>query len=150
MTTYQHALSNRAVVERSLNDVVSVRVAQQLLKPASVQELANKERTEVRIGDTDTLPSATIRLHAHLLNDVGGKLLHRQGADVANELTNDSLAEAVVVQVKNVLDNVVAEGILNEVERVERDLSHELNSLGCLSVALHDWHSQSAAWSIER
>lgn len=66
----------------------------------------------------------------HLLNDVGGELLNRQRADVADELTDDGLAEAVVVKVKDVLHNVVAEGVLHEVEGVEGDLCDELDALG--------------------
>lgn len=66
----------------------------------------------------------------HLLDDVGGELLNRQRADVADELTDDGLAEAVVVEVEDVLHNVVAEGVLHEVQGVEGDLCDELDALG--------------------
>lgn len=64
-----------------------------------------------------------------LLNDVGAELLNREGANVAEELTDDSIAESVVVQVENVLHDIVAIGILNQSEGVVCDFGHELNPL---------------------
>ena len=43
---------------------------------------------------------------SYLLNDIGAELLNRKRADIANELTNDCIAEPVVIQVENVLDNL--------------------------------------------
>lgn len=40
------------------------------------------------------------------LDDVRAELLDGQSADVANELTNDGVAEPVVVQVEDVLDDL--------------------------------------------
>ena len=56
-------------------------------------------------------------------------LLHRQRADVANEGPDERLRKPRVVQVENVLNDVVSERILDEVQRVEDDLSDELNAL---------------------
>jgi len=42
----------------------------------------------------------------YLLNDVGAELLNRKRADVANELTNDCIAEPVVVKIEDVLNNL--------------------------------------------
>jgi hypothetical protein len=42
----------------------------------------------------------------YLLDDVGAEFLDRQGADVASELTDDGIAEPVVVQVENVLNDL--------------------------------------------
>ena len=47
------------------------------------------------LGDTDTF-----------LDDVGTELLHGEGTDIARELPDDGVTEAVVVQVENVLDNL--------------------------------------------
>ena len=66
----------------------------------------------------------------HLLDNIGRELLNRQRADVSNELADDGLTEAVVVEVQDILDNVVAKGVLNKVESIEGDLSHELDALG--------------------
>ena len=46
-------------------------------------------------------PNAT-----NLLDDVRAELLDRQRADVARELPDDSVAEAIVVQVEDVLDDL--------------------------------------------
>ena len=42
----------------------------------------------------------------YLLNNVGAELLDGECTDVANELTDDGIAKPVVVEVKNVLDNL--------------------------------------------
>lgn len=42
----------------------------------------------------------------YLLNDIGTELLDRKGADIPDELTNDCIAEPVVIEVENVLDNL--------------------------------------------
>lgn len=44
--------------------------------------------------------------NTNLFNDVGAELLYRERADIANELANDSVAESVIVQVKDVLNNL--------------------------------------------
>lgn len=87
---------------------------------------------------------------AYLLDDVGTELLDRQRADIASELTDDSVAETVVVQIENVLHDlgadkpmsetrtylrrnsithVVTIGVLHERQRVVRDLVHQLHAL---------------------
>ena len=87
----------------------------------------------------------------HLLDHVGAELLHRQRADVPSELPDNRIAEAVVVQVQDVLNDlrpasvserrrklqlrretcthIVAVRILNERECVVRDLIHKLHAL---------------------
>lgn len=42
----------------------------------------------------------------HLLNDVRAELLHGQGAHVTRELADNRVAEAVVIQVENVLHHL--------------------------------------------
>lgn len=70
----------------------------------------------------------------HLFNDVGAELLHRQDADVADELTDQRLAESDIVQVEDVLNDIVAEGVLDQGQRVEGDLGDELHPLRVGSV----------------
>ena len=65
----------------------------------------------------------------HLLDHVGAELLHRQRADVPSELPDNRIAEAVVVEVEDVLDDVVAVRVLDEGEGVVRDLVDELDAL---------------------
>jgi hypothetical protein len=65
----------------------------------------------------------------HLLNDIGTELLHRESAHVAKELTNDSITEAAVIQVQDVLHHIVAIWILYKRERIVRYLVYELNAL---------------------
>jgi len=84
----------------------------------------------------------------YLLNNVGAELLDGECTDVANELTDDGIAKPVVVEVKNVLDNltkrarqlanpflveeithVVAVRVLDQSQRVVCDLIHELDAL---------------------
>lgn len=44
----------------------------------------------------------------HLLNNVGAEFLNRKGADIADKLTNNCVAEATVVKIKNVLHHLEA------------------------------------------
>jgi hypothetical protein len=42
----------------------------------------------------------------YLLDYIGTELLNGKGADIPDELTNDCIAEPVVIEVENVLDNL--------------------------------------------
>lgn len=42
----------------------------------------------------------------NLLDNVGAELLDRKRANIPSKLANDSIAEAIIVQVKNVLNNL--------------------------------------------
>lgn len=53
-------------------------------------------------------------------------LLHRQAADISNEGSNERFREPGVIEIKNVLNHIVSEWILDEVKRVEDDFSDEL------------------------
>ena len=46
-------------------------------------------------SDTDTL-----------LDDVRAELLHRESTHIARELSDDSVTEAIVVEIEDVLDNL--------------------------------------------
>ena len=39
----------------------------------------------------------------HILNNVGAKLLNRKSTNVPGKLTNDSVTEAVIIQIENIL-----------------------------------------------
>lgn len=96
-----------------LNAVVAKRVAKQLLKTSAVEQLFNEQLARAVLGHTDalqkTLENASRKSHRdhHLLNDVRTEFLHRKRADVASELANNGIAEAVVIQIQNILDNLV-------------------------------------------
>lgn len=73
------------------------RVAKETLEPLLVEKLIDDGATTGSIGNTNAL-----------LDDVRRELLGRESRDVAEELANDGLDEAVVVEVENVLDDVVS------------------------------------------
>lgn len=65
------------------------------------------------LSDTNTLATNTyeymtknITEPCYLFNNVGAELLDGERTHVANELTDDGIAKPVVVEVKNVLDNL--------------------------------------------
>lgn len=43
---------------------------------------------------------------SYLLNDIGAEFLNRKCTNVADELTNDRITKPVIVEVKDVLDNL--------------------------------------------
>ena len=62
-----------------------------------MQELVDEGLARVRLRDPDAL-----------LDNVRAELLYRKSADVAAELPDDTVTEAVVVQVKDVLNHLYA------------------------------------------
>ena len=96
----------------------------------------------------------------YLLNNVGAELLDGERTDVADELTDNGITEPIVVEVKNVLDNltkrthqlaspflveeityVVAVRVLDQSQRIVCDLIHELDALvigGMIDASLKD------------
>lgn len=60
---------------------------------------------------------------------VDNSLLHRQATNISDKGPDEGFRETGVVEIENVLDDVVSEWVLDEVERVEDDLSDELKSL---------------------
>jgi hypothetical protein len=86
----------------------------------------------------------------HLFDDVGTELLDRQDANVADELSDERLAESNIVQVEDVFynkvspqpnlpsnlltDDIVSERVLYQSQGVVGDFSNELNSLRVGSV----------------
>lgn len=136
-----HALRRIRVVESGLNDVIGKRVSEQLLQSVSVQELANKDLSKFRVGHSDAL-----------LNDVGREFLDRESTDVTNELPDEGFTKSVVVEVKNVLNDVVTERILNQRKGVVSDLGHQLDSLsisGVIDAPLQDTASVSVGSDLD-
>ena len=86
---------------------------------------------------------------AYLLDDIGAELLNGQSADVTQKLANDSIAEPVVVEIKDVLHDIVAVRILDEGEGIEGDLVHELNAL-VLSCMIDTALKYAAAVAVSR
>ena len=48
-----------------------------------------------------------VEIPAHLFDDIRTELLDREGTNIARKLANNSVAEAVIVQVQNVLDDLL-------------------------------------------
>ena len=55
--------------------------------------------------------------------------MNRQTADVSDKSPDQRFRESSIIQIKDVLNNVISERILDQVERVEDDFSHQLQSL---------------------
>lgn len=99
-----------------LDAVVAVRVAQKLLQPRAVQQLPNEHLASAMFRDPNALQGDIINtlrasdqpLSTNLLNDVGTELLDGQRADIASKLADDGIAEAIVVQVKDILHDLGA------------------------------------------
>ena len=102
--------------------------------------------TNTLATDTYEYRTKNIAEPCYLLNNVGAELLDGERTDVANELSDNGIAKPIVVEVKNVLDNltkhasaghflveeityVVAVRVLNQSQRVVCDLIHELDAL---------------------
>jgi hypothetical protein len=111
------------IVHGSLNDIVGVRVAEQLLEVGRVHNLIDESASSNLVASTD-----------RLLDDVGAELLSRQGSDVAEEALSQRLREGGLAEVENVLDDVVAERILDEGEGVHGDVLDKLTLLMTRSV----------------
>ena len=136
MLTYNHSLSRVTVVENSLNDIVSVAVPKKFLQSRSVQDFSNKVLSDLRVGDSDALfddvgREPAISVHSSSVGSEEGEniLLDRKTANVSDKSPDQRFGEPSIVQIENVLNHIVSERILNEVERVEDDLSDELKSL---------------------
>jgi hypothetical protein len=135
--TYNHSLGGVTVVENSLNDIVSVAVPKKFLQSRSVQDFSNKVLSDLRVGDSDTLlddvrrePAISVYSSSVASEEGENILLNRKTADVSDKSPDQWLRESSIVQIENILNHVISERILNEVERVEDDLSDELKSLG--------------------
>jgi hypothetical protein len=105
-------------LERRLDDIVAVRIAHQVLKLLDVTELLNQHLLGGHLGTADAL-----------LDDVGAELLLRELHNLAPEAFTHGRGESSVIQVEDVLDNVVAEWILDKVEAVCSDFANEVNLL---------------------
>jgi hypothetical protein len=117
-------------LERSLDNVVAVRVAHEMLKLLNVKQLLNHHRLDVWLSTADAL-----------LDDVGAELLFGKLANLALEALAHGCREGGVVEVQDVLDNIVAKGVLNQVEAVRRDLANEVDFLearGMVDATLQD------------
>ena len=94
-----------------LNTVISVRISQQLLQTSAVQKFLNENLTCAMLCNANALcdrvsEGHTICTMTHLLNNVGAEFLNRKSTNIPCELTNNSITKAVVIQIKNILDNL--------------------------------------------
>ena len=60
--------------------------------------------------------------------------MNRESANIADKAADQRVREAIVSQVQDILDNIIAKGILNQGESVIRDLANELQLLRNRSV----------------
>lgn len=65
----------------------------------------------------------------NLLDDIGTEFLNRQGTNVSCKLPDDAIAESVVIEVENVLNDVISVRILDESQSIVSDLIDELLAL---------------------
>mmetsp|Transcript_3896 Transcript_3896/g.17207 ORF Transcript_3896/g.17207 Transcript_3896/m.17207 type:complete len:224 (+) Transcript_3896:141-812(+) len=119
--------------QRGLHHVVTVRVHQ---KPVEQRRRHNLADHDVAV----LLERGVCELKA-LLHDVGRELLHRELGVVTRESHHDLGVGPRQGQVQDVLNHVVAKGILRQHERLSGDLLHERASLaigGVVDAPLQD------------
>lgn len=102
------------VVESGLDDIVGKRVPKESVKLSRLQHLIDQHVLRRLLSATEAL-----------LNDVGAELLLRELGHAALELGNQRLGEDGLVQIEDVLNNIVAEWILDQGIGIVRDLSDE-------------------------
>lgn len=107
----------------SLDDIVAIGVAHELLELFDVQKLSDHHGLGCHVSTANTL-----------LNDIGAELLLRKLSDLALEAQAHRGCEGRIVQIKNVLNDVVAKGILYKVEAVCGDLANQVDLLKAGSV----------------
>jgi hypothetical protein len=112
------AQSRRGELKRSLNHVVTVRVAHELLELLGVEKLFDEELLGGHLGTADAL-----------LDDVGAELLLRKLDDLTLEALAHGSGESRVVQIEDILDDVVSKGVLDQVEAMGSDLADEVDLL---------------------
>lgn len=125
------------IVHGSLNHVVCEGIAKHPLKLGRVDHLLHELTTKLIAGGTETL-----------FDDVGTELLTSKSRHTADHALTQGLGESGFAKVKNVLDNVVAEWVLDEGKDVLGDGADELTLLlarGMIDTALE--HTASMAVS---
>lgn len=118
------------VVESCLDDIVRKGVAEKSVELSGLQHLLNQHVLGRLLGTTEAL-----------LNDVGTELLLRELGHTTLELGNQRLGEDRLIQIEDILDNVIAKGVLDQRISIVRDLSDEpslLISRGMINAALKD------------
>lgn len=125
-----HAQVRRSKLEGSLDDIVAVRIAHELLELLDVEKLLDHDSLGGNVGAANTL-----------LDHVGAELLLGEFGNLARKANAQRIGEARIIQVENVLHDVVAEGILDKVEAVRGDLANQLDlleAIGMVNAALKD------------
>lgn len=110
-------------LKSGLDDIIAVGVAHKLFEFFLVHHFFDHNGLDVQLSAADTL-----------LDDVGAELLSGQLRDVTLETQAKRGSEGHVVQVEDVLHDIVAKRILDELEAIGRDLTHKLNLLEAGSV----------------
>lgn len=112
-----------SVVHCSLHDVIGVRIAQHLLQFMSAEHFIDQNAASVLIGIAQAF-----------LDDIRAELLLGQTGNAPLELVTDFRDELRITEVENVLNNVIAVGVLNEEECMLNDLCNEAIPLGARSM----------------
>jgi hypothetical protein len=110
-------------IDGSLNNVVGEVVTQHLLGLVADQHLSDEQLLGAVISGADTL-----------LDDVGAELLLREIRNSADEALTEWSGKLRLIEIEYVLDNVVAEGVLNKLEGRFGDSCNELSALNTLCV----------------
>ena len=112
--------------ERALHHVVGVRV---------LEELGEVGRDHEFFDDLfpGLVQAAAAELEA-LFDNVGGELLDGEVGVVALEVLHDHGGRFGLAELQDVLDHIVAKGVLGEREGVDRDVGDDALALGCRGV----------------
>jgi len=102
------------IIKSSLNDIVGERISEELIKLSGLQHLLNQEILGALLSAAKTL-----------FNDVGTELLLGQLRYSTGEHEDQRLGEDWLVEVKDVLDDVISEWILDQNIRIVGDLANQ-------------------------
>lgn len=116
------------VLKRGLDDVVGEVVAEKVRHLAGRKQLVHDHI----LGHVRSAAEA-------FLDHIGAELVTRETGNAAVKLTHNRLSEVILVEINNVLNNVVAEWILDQGDRVSGDHVNEprfLDTVGMIDAAL--------------
>jgi hypothetical protein len=101
-----------------LDAIVSIRIPQQLLKSRTIEKLFDQHLSRAVFGHTNALQRNSVVSHrpcshqnSHLFNDIRAKFLNGQRTNIASELANYCITEAVVIQVEDILNNLFRQSV---------------------------------------
>lgn len=110
-----------------LDAIVSIRIPQQLLKSRTIEKLFDQHLSRAVFGHTNTLrrnpvvrhKSRSHQTYSNLFNDIRAELLNGQRTNIASELANDCITEAVIIQVEDILNNLFRQSVESKAKNGE-------------------------------